>query len=192
MSIPVIEAVVAMSGQDPASVFEQYGCGLKSFIRRRVPTEEDAEDILQDVLYQLVKADNLMNPIEQITAWLYRVARNKIINWTSKKREVLLNPPPDTVFEDFADILFSKASPSATPETEYLRSLVWEELDAALDELPQEQRDVFEKSELYGMTLKEISQETGVPVNTLKSRKHYAVSHLRVRLKSLYEEIIGQ
>lgn len=192
MTIPANEQALAMSGHDPGSVFEQYGSGLKSFIRRRVPTEEDAEDILQDVLYQLVKADNLMNPVEQITAWLYRVARNRIINWSRKKREVLLNPPPDTVFEDFADILFSKASPSTTPETEYLRSLVWEELDAALAELPDEQRDVFEQTELYGLALKDISRESGVPVNTLKSRKHYAVSHLRVRLRTLYEEITGQ
>ncbi|MDR1459041.1 MAG: sigma-70 family RNA polymerase sigma factor, partial [Bacteroidales bacterium] len=130
---------------------------------------------------------------ENVAAWLYRVARNQIINWKTKKREESYpiiwqgDEDDDKVLSDFAEILCDS---DASPETEYLRSLVWEELDAALNELPVKQRDVFEKIELLGMSVKEVSKETGVSVNTVLSRKRYAVFYLRKRLQDLYLDII--
>lgn len=181
--------------QDVAKLIVEYQPRLKAFIRKRVSNKEDADDILQDVFYQLVKVDNLMNPIEQVAAWLYRVARNKIINSKVKKREKELpyyqnDESDDDVLKDFSEILFSKDSAAPSPETDYLRSLVWTELEDALSELPPEQREVFEKTELEGMPVKELSKETGIAVNTLLSRKHYAVLHLRKRLAELYNDII--
>jgi RNA polymerase sigma factor (sigma-70 family) len=167
---------------------------LKAFIRKRVSNSEDAEDILQDVFYQLiVNIENSMNPIEQVSSWLYRVARNMIINRGIKKREESFSvyqsdESDDDMLKDFSVILFGETSPS--PETEYLRSLVWIELENALSELPPEQREIFELTELDGVPVKEISETTGVAVNTLLSRKHYAVKHLRKRLKGLYKEIV--
>ncbi|WP_280748554.1 RNA polymerase sigma factor [Parabacteroides sp. PF5-9] len=166
---------------------------LKSFIRKRVSNKEDAEDILQDVFYQLVKAiENTASPIEQVTAWLYRVTRNTIINKGKKRTEdafpVSGDDEEDGIFKEFSEVLFNEDNP--TPETEYLRSLVWQELEIALSELPPEQREAFELMELDGLQAKEIAQTTGVPVNTLLSRKHYAVKHLRKRLEGLYHEIL--
>jgi RNA polymerase sigma factor (sigma-70 family) len=178
--------------QDVGKMVVTYRPRLKAFIRKRVSNSEDADDILQDVFYQLAKVDTAMNPIEQVAAWLYRVARNTIINKQIKKREVEMptyqNDDDDDVLKDFSEILFDKTAPS--PETEYLRSLVWVELENALSELPPEQREVFEKTELEGFSFKEISEETGITINTLISRKRYAVLHLRSRLAELYEEII--
>jgi RNA polymerase sigma factor (sigma-70 family) len=174
----------------------EYQPRLKAFIRKQVDNKEDAEDILQDVFYQLVKAaENTLNPIEQVSAWLYRVAKNTIINHETKKREeslpVYQNEDGDSeVLKDFSDILFSSEEASPSPETEYLRSLVWTELESALSELPPEQREIYELTELDGIPVKEISRTTGVPVNTLLSRKHYAILHLRKRLKDLYEDIV--
>ncbi len=180
--------------QDVGKLVEEYQPQLKAFIRKRVSNKEDADDILQDVFYQLAKVDAAMNPIEQVAAWLYRVARNTIINRQIKKHEEELpvyqsDELDDDVLKDFSEILFSDES-SPSPETEYLRSLVWIELENSLSELPPEQREIFEKTELEGFSIKEISKETGVAVNTLLSRKHYAVLHLRKRLAELYEEII--
>jgi RNA polymerase sigma factor (sigma-70 family) len=173
----------------------EYQPQLKSFIRKRVTNKEDAEDILQDVFYQLAKAVNsAMNPIEQVSAWLYRVARNTIINKGIKKQEEELPDYKDEegneISKDFSEILFSNETTSSSPETEYLRSLVWTELETALSELPPEQREIFELTELDGIPVKEISEITGVTVNTLLSRKHYAVVHLRKRLKGLYADIL--
>jgi len=168
---------------------------LKAFIRKRVANSEDAEDILQDVFYQFVKTvENTMNPIEQVSAWLYRVARNLIINRGVKKREVELpvyrsSDSDDEVFNDISEFLFNDET-LLSPETEYLRSLVWVELENALAELPPEQREIFELTELDGIPVKEISEATGVPVNTLLSRKHYAMKHLRKRLAVLYQDIV--
>ena len=165
---------------------------IKAFIRKHVSNKDDADDILQEVFYQLAKANSLMNnPIEQVSAWLYRVAKNTIINWGKKKKEeplpVYQNDDEADIMDDFSDILFDNGQ---TPETEYLRNLVWEELAASLAELPAEQREVFEKTELEGKSIKELSQETGVAQNTLLSRKHYAVLHLRKNLKVLYDELM--
>jgi RNA polymerase sigma factor (sigma-70 family) len=173
----------------------EYQPRLKSFIRRRVANKADAEDILQDVFYQLVKTTNsTMNPIEHVSAWLYRVARNMIINRGIKKREEEMpvyskDDDDGEILQDISEILFSDAT-TPSPETEYLRSLVWTELDAALAELSPEQREIFELTEMEGIPVKEIAETTGVPVNTLLSRKHYAVLHLRKRMKSLYFDIL--
>jgi RNA polymerase sigma factor (sigma-70 family) len=174
----------------------EYQPRLKSFIRKRVSNREDAEDILQDVFYQLVKTVNTaLNPIEQVSAWLYRVTRNTIINKGLKRKEEELPTYGDTekdeeILRDFSEILFGDVNTSPSPDTEYLRSMVWTELKKALAELPPEQREIFELTELDDIPVKEISQTTGVPVNTLLSRKHYAVRHLRKRLAELYEDIL--
>jgi RNA polymerase sigma factor (sigma-70 family) len=175
----------------------EYQSQLHSFIRKRVNKREDAEDILQDVFYQLAKTVNsAISPVEEVAAWLYRVARNTIINHGVKKREEAMpayqnDEGEDEILADFSEVLFSSET-SPSPETEYLRSLVWEELETALAELPSEQRNIFELTELDGIPVKDISQATGVPVNTLLSRKHYAVLHLRKRMGQLYEDIVCQ
>ena len=160
---------------------------LFEFIRRRVRTAEDAEDILQDVLYQFVASYSVTEPIEKLTAWLFRVARNKIIDWYRKKK-------PDPMPRDeknpnepinLEDILFDS---SLNPERLYARSVVWSELSDALEDLPEDQREVFVMHELEGKSFKEIAAETGERVNTLLSRKRYAVLALRVQLQELYDE----
>jgi RNA polymerase sigma factor (sigma-70 family) len=175
-----------------SDAFAEYRSRLENFIRRRVPTLEDAEDLVQEIFYQFTRMDSLSRPVEQTAAWLYRVARNMISNWRAKKRDV---PYPleysgeeDPVFQDFAELLFDTET---TPEAEYLRALAWEELEAALAELPEEQRSIFEQTELLGIPVKEISRISKVPVNTLLSRKHYAVVRLRKRLRALYHELLG-
>ncbi|WP_311951346.1 RNA polymerase sigma factor [Mucilaginibacter terrae] len=170
---------------------KDYGKGLLSFIRRRVKSDADAEDILQDVWYQLSSVVNAA-PIEQTGAWLYRVARNKITDKYRKHTEWLLNDlsPDDTENEDDAlDLGAIMLSKNATPETEYLRNIFWEELFAALDELPPEQRQVFIWHELEDKSFDDMATETGVNLQTLVSRKRYAVLHLRKRLKQLYDDM---
>ncbi len=169
-----------------------YGKTLLSFIRKRVKTDADAEDILQDVWFQLSAVVN-SEPIEQTGAWLYKVATNKITDKYRKRSETLLddlfflgNEEDEDGDEDYRTILLTEA---ATPETEYLRNLFWEQLFLALDELPETQKQVFIWHELDHMPFDEIAQSTGENVQTLVSRKRYAVLHLRKRLKQLYEEI---
>ena len=168
---------------------------LKSFIRKRVSSKEDAEDVLQDVFFQLIKTvENTLNPIEQVTAWLYRVARNTIINKGKKKQEEELPisqyDEDGSILREFSEFLFDDSNMAVTPETEYLRSLVWQELEVALSELPPEQREAFELMELEGLSAKEISESIDVSVNTLLSRKHYAVKHLRKQLEGLYKDML--
>lgn len=175
------------------SIITEYQPRLKSSIRKRVSNKEDAEDILQDVFYQLVKTiDSSLNPIEQVAAWLYRVARNTIINKGKKKQEeelpVLQSEGENSILIEFSEVLFN--NDNSTPETEYLRSLVWLELEAALSELPPEQREAFELTEMEGLSTKEVAEATGVSVNTLLSRKHYAIKHLRNRLERLYKDML--
>jgi|SRR5664280_2732769 RNA polymerase sigma factor (sigma-70 family) len=163
---------------------------LRNFIRRRVPDPRDAEDILQDVFYELVEANRLLMPIEHVSAWLFRVARNRITDlFRKKKPEPFSNS--ERLDED-GEVLFLEdllPSPDAGPEAIYARSLLLEELELALDELPEEQREVFVAHEIDGLSFKQIAAETGVGVNTLLSRKRYAVLHLRQRLQTIYNEL---
>jgi RNA polymerase sigma factor (sigma-70 family) len=166
-----------------AEIFRREQGRLRSFVRKRVADEGDAEDILQDVFYELVEANWLMRPVEQAGAWLFRVARNRIIDFFRKKRPVQFE------HEGIEDLL---PSADAGPEAVYVRSLLWEELEQALAELPEEQRAVFIAHEIEGRSFKELAAETGVSVNTLLSRKRYAVLHLRERLKDINEDMMGE
>jgi RNA polymerase sigma factor (sigma-70 family) len=162
---------------------------LRNFIRKRVADQSDAEDILQEVFYELVQAYRMMKPVEQVTAWLFRVARNRITDlFRSKKREASSEPAVTT--EEGEELQWEDLLPSADagPESAYARSVLLEELDAALDELPEEQREVFVAHELLGYSFKELAEQTGVNVKTLLSRKHYAVLHLRERLQFIYDD----
>lgn len=161
---------------------------LADFIRRRVGNKADAEDILQDVLAQLVSSYSVTEPIEQVTAWLFRVARNRIIDWYRRKRPESLPAASNDADAplNLEDILFD---PRQNPDRVYARSLVWTELAGALDDLPDDQRQVFVWHELEGKSFKWMAEETGVPLNTLLSRKRYAVLHLRDRLQELYNEL---
>lgn len=163
---------------------------LKNFIRKRVRDERDVEDILQDVFYELIEAYRMMKPIERMSAWLYRVARNRITDLFRKKRPEALHDDAVAVSENgelrlLEDLL---PHPDAGPEAAYARTVLLEELDAALDELPDEQRDAFVAHEIEGRSFKELARSTGQNVNTLVLRKHYAVVHLRKRLEAIYEE----
>src|SRR5271157_1849903 len=162
---------------------------LFHFIRKRVDDEGDAEDILQDVFYELTEAYRLMKPVEQVGAWLYRVARNRIIDRFRKRRpegrgEISLNANE----EDALRLEGLLPSPDAGPEALYARSVLLEELDAALEELPEEQREVFIAHEIDGWSFKQLAEETGLSINTLLSRKRYAILHLRRRLQAIHEE----
>jgi len=161
---------------------------LRNFIRRRVPDPRDAEDILQDVFYELVEANRLLMPIEHVTGWLFRVARNRITDLFRKKKPESFS---DAAVADDEEVLHLEdllPSPDAGPDALYARGVLLDELEFALDELPEEQREVFVGHELEGRTFKEVSAETGVSVNTLLSRKRYAVLHLRERLRNIYDE----
>jgi len=176
-----------------SEVVKTYTNRLQGFIRKRVDTVEDADDILQDVFYQLTEADSYLKPIDQLTAWLYTVTRNRITDWYRKKKAEPLpvfsdDEDDDGVMNELSELLFDNGS---TPETEYLRSLVWTELEEALALLPAEQRLVFELTEMKGLSFKEIAEQTGEQVNTLISRKRYAVVFLRQRLQVLYDELIN-
>jgi RNA polymerase sigma factor (sigma-70 family) len=176
---------------DIKNAIKKYGRQLMQFIRPKVNSQEQAEDILQDVWYQFSATLNSA-PIEQVGAWLYRVARNKITDEYRRKKPVFLEDGAEEENEDgdisFKEILLAE---NATPETEYLRNLFWEELYIALAELPEEQRQVFIWHELEDVSFQEISDRTGANIKTLISRKRYAVMHLRKRLKELYNEIVN-
>jgi RNA polymerase sigma factor (sigma-70 family) len=155
---------------------------LRNFIRKRVPNEGDAEDILQEVFYSFIEAYRLMDPIEQAGAWLFRVARNRITDLFRKKKPEQFTDSDMLLLEDLLP------SPDAGPEAVYARTVLIEELDEALDGLPDEQREVFIAHEFEGRSFKELAAETGLSVNTLLSRKHYAVLYLRQRLQAIYDE----
>jgi RNA polymerase sigma factor (sigma-70 family) len=163
---------------------------LRSFIRRRVADPGDAEDILQDVFYELVEAYRMMKPVEQVTAWLFRVARNRITDMFRKRSREASRSEPATVAEDGEQLSIEELlpSPDAGPDAVYARSVLLEEVEDALDELPPEQREAFVAHELMGYSFKELSEQTGLSVNTLLSRKRYAVLHLRERLQAIYDE----
>lgn len=165
---------------------------LFDFIRRRVPKAEDAEDILQDVFYELTESYRLMKPAEKVASWLFTVARNKITDWYRKKRPEAM-PVLRGNGDDEAEMLnLAELIPNDnTADGELMRSMIMNALQEALDELPDEQRDVFILNEIDEKTFREISEETGVPLNTLLSRKRYAVLHLRSRLQHLYNEMFN-
>ena len=163
---------------------------LRQFIRKHVPDHGDAEDIFQEVFYELVDAYRLMKPVEKVGAWLFRVARNRIIDLFRSRRPAVLGndtmlPTEDGEARQWEDLL---PSPDAGPEAAYARSVLLEELDAALEDLPEEQHNVFVAHEIDGRAFKELSEATGVSVNTLLSRKRYAVLQLRRRLQAIYDE----
>jgi RNA polymerase sigma factor (sigma-70 family) len=192
MKAPYLQSMSNTQSIKIADIFNNYKNKLFNFIRPRVKNEEDAEDILQEVFYELSEAESLMQPIERVSSWLYTVARNRIIDLYRKKKPVslIIESPGDEEKEisELTDILFDE---SDSPELEYLKTLIQEEMSASLEELPEEQRQAFELNEFQGKSFKEISEMTGVEVNTLISRKRYAVLYLREKLKSLYDELIN-
>ena len=179
------------AGQDQriSEVVERERPRLRNFIRRRVADPRDAEDIVQEVFYELVEAYRLMQPIEQVGAWLFRVARNRIIDLFRKKKPEAFSDS-EIVTDDGELLRWEEMlpSPEVGPEGAYARSVLAAELDDALQELPAEQREVFIAHELEGRSFKELAAETGVNANTLRTRKRYAVLHLRERLQAIYEE----
>lgn len=174
-----------------SEIFNKYQAQLRGFISKRVVSKEDSEDILQNVFYQLSKVDPLVNPINQISGWLYAVARNQIADWGRRQKNEempVFSPNEENDFlTEVTEVLLAN---DQSPETAYIRSMVWTELDKALEELPPLQRDIFELTELQGFSFKEISESTGMPINTLLSRKRYAILYLRDRLKTLYEDLL--
>src|SRR5881396_266495 len=196
---------MAEQDQRISEVIKQEQSRLRNFIRRRVPDPADVEDILQDVFYKLVEANRLLMPIDHVTGWLFRVARNRITDLfrKSKRREAIFtdaagSPQVNNLrypTEEGGDVLRIEdllPSPDAGPEAIYVRNVLLDELELALDELPEEQREVFVAHELEGRSYKEMAAETGVSVNTLLSRKRYAVLHLRERLQSIYDEFTNK
>ena len=172
-----------------ADVVTREQSRLRHFIRRRVPDPRDAEDILQDVFYELVEANRLLMPIEHVTGWLFRVARNRITDLFRKRRPERFSDA--TLAGDGEELLQLEdllPSPDAGPEALYARNVLLDELELAVDQLPEEQREVFVAHELEGRSFKEMAAETGISVNTLLSRKRYAVRHLRERLQGVYDD----
>ena len=184
-----------MAGHEEALEMPPFDTGVRDawkrlygFVRSRIRDERDAEDLVQDVFQQLVASESVTEPIEDLTAWLYAVARNRVIDWYRKRRpEPLPQPHPEEGDGPGPEEMLSH--PLDSPDRVFWRSAVWEELADALAELPEAQRDVFIAHELEGTSFKEIAQRTGEPLNTLLSRKRYAVLFLRERLRHLYEEI---
>ena len=186
-----LERMALEEDQRISEVVEREQSRLRNFIRRRVPDARDAEDILQDVFYELVEANRLLVPIDHVTGWLFRVARNRITDLFRRKRTESVRET--AVADEDGEVLRLEdllPSPEAGPEALYARNLLLEELALAVDELPEEQRDVFVGHELEGRSFKEMAAETGVSVNTLLSRKRYAVLHLRERLQRIHDELI--
>jgi RNA polymerase sigma factor (sigma-70 family) len=189
-----LASIAQMTEQDHriAEVIAEQRARLRNFIRRRVRDEADVEDLLQEVFYELVRANRLLMPIEYVTGWLYRVARNRITDLFRKKKPETFSDravaDQDGEVLGIEDLL---PSANAGPEAEYVRGLLFDELELALAELPEEQRRVFIAHELEGRSFKELSQESGVSMNTLLSRKRYAVLHLRERLQDIHDELDG-
>ncbi len=172
-----------------AETVEREQGRLRNFIRRRVLDESDVEDVLQEVFYELVQACRMMKPLEQVGAWLFRVARNRIIDRFRTRRQEALRADPARGADEAERFPWEDLpSPETGPEAAFARELLLEEIDAALDELPEEQREAFVAHEFEGRSFRELAVATGVSVNTLLSRKHYAVLYLRRRLRSIYEE----
>jgi RNA polymerase sigma factor (sigma-70 family) len=186
-----LDQLTAEQDQSIAQAVEREGGRLRNYIRKHVVDLEAAEDILQEVFVELVEAYRLVKPIEQVSGWLFRVAKNRIIDrFRGRKLESLSQAKygeDDDVAVSLEDLL---PSPDNGPEAAYARNVLLDEIDEALEEMPPEQRSVFIAHEWEGYSFKELSAETGLSVNTLLSRKHYAVLHLRSRLRSIYEEFV--
>jgi RNA polymerase sigma factor (sigma-70 family) len=173
-----------------AAEFSREQQRLRSFIRRHVADDRDVEDILQDVFYELVEAYRLLKPVEHVTAWLFSIARNRITDLFRRKRpEVSTDEPVEGAEDEVISLGDLLPSNDAGPEAAYARGVLVEELIAGFDELPADQREVFIAHELEGRSFKEIAAASGVNVNTLLSRKHHAVLHLRRRLQAIYDEL---
>ena len=184
---------IGMTEQDRqiSEIVAEQRARLRNFIRRRVADPLDAEDVLQDVFYRLVEANRLLMPIEHVTGWLFRVARNRITDlFRKKKPESFGDATVESESGELLQIEDLLPSPEAGPDAVYVRNMLLEELELALEELPDEQREVFVGHELQGRSFKEMAEEMGVSVNTLLSRKRYAVMHLRERLQSIYDELV--
>lgn len=167
---------------------------LLDFVRKRVPTEEDAEDLLQEVFFELIETYRLMKPVEQLASWLFKVARNKITDFYRKKKPDSLEAQFGTMSQDDGEkLLLQEILPAdiASVNDEMMYDMILGAISEALEELPEEQRNVFEWHEFDGKSFKTIAEETGISVNTLISRKHYAVNHLRERLRYLYQEMFN-
>jgi RNA polymerase sigma factor (sigma-70 family) len=188
---PFIPVMVTEQDQRISEVLQKENARLRNFIRRRVPDAGDAEDIFQDVFYELVQAYRAAETIEQAGAWLFRVARNRIVDLFRKKRPSLLDDEASSANEEGETSGWEDRFPSADrgPEAVLLQSVLAEELEQALEELPKEQQQVFVAHEIEGRSFKEIAEETGISVNTLLSRKRYAVLHLRRRLQVAHEDL---
>jgi len=187
--VTCLEAMALEQDQRIADVVNREHSRLRNFIRRRVPDPRDAEDILQDVFYELVEANRLLMPIDHVTGWLFRVARNRITDLFRKKTpERLSDAAVADVDGELLHLEELLPSPDAGPEALYAGSVLLDALELAIEELPNEQRQVFVAHELDGRSFKDIAAETGVNVNTLLSRKRYAVLHLRERLHGIYDE----
>jgi RNA polymerase sigma factor (sigma-70 family) len=186
-------SIIWMTEQDRqiSEVVAEERSRLRSFIRKRVPNDADVEDLLQEVFYELVEANRLLMPIEYVTGWLFRVARNRITDFFRKKRPE--NFTDAALGDEDGDLLQIEdllPSSDSGPEALYLHHVFLDELELALDELPEEQREVFVAHELEGRSFKELSAESSVNINTLLARKRYAVLHLRQRLQSIHDEFI--
>ena len=190
MDEPLSVAFMTEQDRQISAVIAEERSRLRNFIRKRVPNEADVEDLLQEVFYELVVANRLLMPIEYVTGWLFRVARNRITDLFRKRGPE--NFTDAAVRDDDGELLEIEdllPSPDDSPEALYVRNVLLDALESALAELPGEQRDVFVAHELEGRSFKELSAETGVNVNTLLSRKRYAVLHLRHRLRSIHDEL---
>jgi RNA polymerase sigma factor (sigma-70 family) len=186
-----LEQITAEQDQWIAQAVERDGFRLRNYIRKHVVNLEATEDILQEVFCELIEAYRLVKPIEQVSAWLFRVARNRIIDrFRGRKVESLSQPKYGEDDDEAVSLEDLLPSPESGPEAAYARSVLLEEIDEALEEMPPEQRSVFIAHEWEGYSFKELSAETGVSVNTLLSRKRYAVLHLRRRLRSIHEEFV--
>jgi len=188
------EPMALEQDQRISEVVQRERSRLLAFIRRRVPDSRDAEDILQDVFYELVAANRLLMPIEHVAGWLFRVARNRITDLFRKKKPESFSDATGAQGDDDGERLHFEdlPSPDAGPEALYVRNVLLDALELAVEELPAEQSEVFVAHELEGRSFREMAAESGVSVNTLLSRKHYAVLHLRERLQSIYDEFVKE
>jgi RNA polymerase sigma factor (sigma-70 family) len=187
-----LTSVALMSEQDRriSEAVAKQGARLRNFIRKRVPNEADVEDLLQEVFYELVEANRLLMPIEYVTGWLFQVARNRITDLFRKKKPETFSDA--AVLDEEGELLRIEdllPSPDAGPEAVYVRNEMLQELELALSELPEEQRQIFLAHEFEGRSFKELSEESGVSINTLLSRKRYAILHLRQRLRGIHDEL---